>query len=417
MTLQTHIKQIINLEVAHDTNLVYKFMKTRLLSLLAILFMGFTFVNCSSDDDDEVESTIKVSPSVELLGTANSTTTITVSVPQNTTWTVSEVPEWLSLNKSGLGTSSVTVTAISENFSDEVRVASLVFTTDDGKANATCTVEQKGVLAANCRVTVGDMTVMCDGFAADLMFDENCKGYREAFLYASALDNLTDKDIYNLLMEKTELSGTADYTYSPIVASGTEIVYCIAAYGSENNNDGSHKYGPMTIKRITTRDLTLGSDMYLTSSYTSDYWKVVTSRVGKYGQKCDQYYYYGTQGDDAETLYNMVSYFPYAFLAHFFLKPIIENDPEDYKTGPQTITYIRTDDKFFLVTWGVDRNTKEFSSSLPYCYRDLTSNSNSVVSRNICKKVSADSTTQRKYRTKADLPKIGKIICSNEPID
>ena len=271
-------------------------------------------------------------------------------------------------------------------------------------------------MAANCKVTIGDMTVMSDGFAADLTFDENCKGYRELFLTTSALTKLTDRDIYNMLMDETEFSGQMDYTFSPIVDPGTEIVYCIAAYGSENNADGSHKYGPMTITRVTARDLTLGSDMYLTSSYTSDYWKFVTSRAGKYGQKCDQYYYWGAEGELAETLYGVLNGFTYAFFAHFYMKPMIEEDPENYKTGPQTLTYLRNDDNFLLVTWGIDRNTQELSSSLSYCYRDLSSYSKSAVSRGICKKTSEDSTVQKKYRTRADLPKIGKIICTTEPI-
>lgn len=41
------------MEVAHDTNQVYKIMKTKLLSLLVILFIGFAVVSCSSDDKDD----------------------------------------------------------------------------------------------------------------------------------------------------------------------------------------------------------------------------------------------------------------------------------------------------------------------------------------------------------------------------
>ena len=195
-----------------------------LLSVTLFVIIGLSFTSCSSSDDSEPATTIKVSPSVELLGAENSTTTITVSASPNTTWTISGAPDWLSFNKSGLGSSTVTITATSENFSDEVREAVLTFTTDNGAASATCKVEQKGVLAANCRVTVGNMTVMSDGFAADLKFDDNCKGYREAFLKASALTNLTNKDIFNILMGKTEYSGKLDFTYSPIVDPGTEIV-------------------------------------------------------------------------------------------------------------------------------------------------------------------------------------------------
>ena len=384
--------------------------------------MGCMLTSCggSSDGDDEKEptATIKVSPSVELLGAENSTTTITVSVSQNTTWTITGTPDWLSLNKSGLGSSTVTITATSENFSDEAREATLTFTTDDGAASATCKVEQKGVLAANCKVTVGDMTVMSDGFAADLQFDDNCKGYREAFLKSSALTNLTDKDIFKILMGKTEYSGKLDYTYSPIVDPGTEIVYCIAAYGSESNSDGSHKYGPMTIKRITTRSKTLGSDMYLTFSYTSSLWKVVTSRSGQYGQKCDEYYYLADEGSGAAELYNLAKSYTYAWLAHFYLKPAIAEKPENYYLyGPQTLTFNRSDSKFFIATWGTDRDTKEYSSSLSWVYKNLSSaSSKAIKSEKSYKKIRTDFTIEKKYRTRADLPKIGKIICTRTPI-
>lgn len=364
------------------------------------------------------QTTIKVSPSVELLGAENSTTTITVSASPNTTWTISGAPDWLSFNKSGLGSSTVTITATSENFSDEVREAVLTFTTDNGAASATCKVEQKGVLAANCRVTVGNMTVMSDGFAADLKFDDNCKGYREAFLKASALTNLTNKDIFNILMGKTEYSGKLDFTYSPIVDPGTEIVYCIAAYGSESNTDGSHKYGPMTIKRITTRSRTLGSDMYLTFSYTSSLWKVITSRTGQYGQKCDEYYYLAAEGDRATELYKLANSYTYAWLAHFYLKPAIAANPEKYYLyGPQTLTFDRSNNKFFIATWGTDRDTKEFSSSLSWVYKNLSSaSSKAIKSEKSYKKIRTDFTIEKKYRTRADLPKIGKIICTRTPI-
>ena len=130
-----------------------------------IVGLSLTLTACGDDDDDPVPepepnpvptTTIKVSPSVELLGTVNSTTTITVSATQDVTWNITGAPDWLSLNKSGIGSSNVTITATQENFSDEPREAKLTFTTNDGAASATCTVTQKGVLAANCKVSIGD---------------------------------------------------------------------------------------------------------------------------------------------------------------------------------------------------------------------------------------------------------------------
>ena len=45
--------QLFTLKVAHDTNIVYEIMRIKTLALLAILFMGLSFVSCSSDDNDD----------------------------------------------------------------------------------------------------------------------------------------------------------------------------------------------------------------------------------------------------------------------------------------------------------------------------------------------------------------------------
>lgn len=346
------------------------------------------------------KSEIKVSPSVELLGEEKSTTTITVSATANTVWNISGGPEWLSFNKSGLGSTSVVITATKENFSDEPREAKLTFTTEDGSASATCIVSQKGVLATHCKVSVGDITIMRDGFAADLQFDSDCKGYREAFFTPSALADLNDRDRFNLLMQKTEYPERSDLTFSPMVSPGTEIVYCVAAYGSDSNPDGSHKYGPMTIKRITTLyNQTLASDLYLTSSYTSTTWKVITSRSGQFGQKVDQYYAIGFEGEDAA----LAMYFSDALLAHVYFKPEIK--AKNYYNGPQTHTYKRSNDQFFFATWGIDRETGSFSNELQWDYIDLAKSKKRVMSRR-----DYNSTMkEKKYHKKSDLPKAIKF--------
>ena len=340
------------------------------------------------------QTTIKVSPSVELLGAENSTTTITVSASPNTTWTISGAPNWLSFNKSGLGSSTVTITATSENFSDEVREAILTFTTDNGAASATCKVEQKGVLAANCRVTVGDITVMSDGFAGDLTFDSGCKGYREAFFLASALPSLTDKDVFNALMEEKEYNGKLNYFASPYINPTTnpqaEIVYCIAAYGSETNSDGTHKYGPVTMKTIKTKAQTLNADMALSLSYTSSKWNVTTFRQGQYGQR------WMSTTD--------------AFIAHFYFKPSIDKNADwNIKNGPQTLTFVRSEDKFCCITWGKHNITNEFSAELQGCWypNDMRSAAKSK-KLNIGK--NGNIAFKRKYSLVSQMPKMSVYI-------
>ena len=352
--------------------------------------LSLTLTACGDDDDDDPvpepepnpvpTTTIKVSPSVELLGTVNSTTTITVSATQDVTWTISGAPEWLSLNKSGIGSSNVSITATQENFSDEPREAKLTFTTNDGAASATCTVTQKGVLAANCRVSIGDMTIMSDGFAGDLTFDENCKGYKHGCFFASDLPSLTDRDVFNQLMKEEEHSGGRDHFvspyFSPTYYPEVEVVYCIAAYGSETNPDGSHKYGPVTMVKIKTKAETPNSDMLLTPSYKSTLWTVTTYRKGSYGQRCDYYYYIAGEGSGSGSVYNEWMSNTDAYMAHFYFKPEIEKNADWHiKNGPQTLTFERKGDKFCCITWGKHNGTNEYSAELSGCWYPTNMNS------------------------------------------
>ena len=393
-----------------------------LISMAFFVGLSLTLTACGGGDDDDPESTpdpvptttIKVSPSVELLGSVNSTTTITVSATQDVTWTISGAPEWLSLNKSGIGSSNVSITATQENFSDEPREAQLTFTTNDGAASATCTVIQKGVLAANCKVSIGDMTIMSDGFAGNLTFDENCKGYREAYFFASALPSLTERDMFNALMEEPEYRGSLDFFASPYISPldypESEIVYCIAAYGSETNPDGSHKYGPITMKRIKTRAETPNSDMLMSLSYTTTTWKVSTYRQGSYGQRCDYYYYLAGEGSGAKNLFNEWMSFTDAYMAHFYFKPEIEKNADwNFKNGPQTLVFQRSEDSFCCITWGKHNSTNEFSAELQGCWYPSDFSAVAKATKlNVNKNGSIAFT--RKYSSVKEMPKFNVCI-------
>lgn len=315
---------------------------------------------------------------------ANGNESQDVTIKSNSSWRITSDYDWLRVTPGdgGAGNSTLKVTTVNENFSDEERIAKLtVYGT--GSSTATITVQQAAKLAKNVRVDMSNTTIMCDGFACDLRFGSSAKGYKEAFFVESEVKTMTDRDIYNKLMEQEEYGKTVDWTYVPgWVDPNTTLVYCIAAYGNENNEDGSHKYGPMTIRRITTRSKTIYDDMYMSLSYTSSRWTVTTSRTGNYGQRCDEYYYYAAEGDYADDLTFYANRVTYAFLAHFAFKPMIAADPNDgYKYGPQAMAFSRSDDKFFCATWGIDRDTKEFSAEISWLNKDLGSNASSLLQR------------------------------------
>jgi hypothetical protein len=342
-----------------------------LLTIMMAVTICLGFTSCGDDDGDS--SSISVSPtSVSLLSDKGSTSSITVTASGE--WSLTNCPEWLHVSAtSGTGTTTLILTALTENWSAESRSAVLSFISGGNTASAT--ISQLPSMPAGLKVTTSNMTIMSDGFACDLKFGTETKGYREAFFTEDAIKTMTERDIYNKLMEQTEYSGSADYTFLPTwVNPGTKLVYCVAAYGNENNTDGSHKYGPMTMVKIETKDMTIYDDMYLTLSYTSSRWTVTTSRTGQYGQRCDEYYYYAAEGDYAETLYYYANQVTYAFLAHFFFKPMIAEDPnKGYTYGPQTMTFTRNENQFFCSTWGKDRDTKAFSSEISWVYKNTSS--------------------------------------------
>ena len=325
---------------------------------------------------------ISVSPtSASLLSDKGSTTSLAVTATG--AWTLTGCPDWLHASAtSGNGATNLVLTALSENWSDEDRSAVLRFNAQN--LSASVTVTQMHSLPTGLRVKTSNMTLMSDGFACDLEFGPETKGYREWFVTESAVQTMTDRDIYNKLMEQKEYNGSLAYTCLPGWSDpGTKLVYCVAAYGNENNSDGSHKYGPMTIERVTTKAMTVYDDMYLTKSYNSSRWTVNAQRSGNYGQRCDEYYCMAWQNDDAEMMNFYASHFTYALIAHLYFKPSIVADPNyQYKNGPQTMYWSRSGDKFFCTAWGIDRNTKEYSAelSLPVYY-DLSSSTSNELKR------------------------------------
>lgn len=322
-------------------------------------------------------------PSTTLNFGANENEIQEIRIESNSTWNVRSDYEWLRVTPgSGSGNSTLQIMVTSENFSDEDRIGTLIIN-GIGSSTAKIDVVQAAKLAKNVRVEMSNMTIMSDGFACDLQFGPSAKGYREAFFLKSETESMTDRDLYNELMEQSEYAKIVDWTYLPgWVNPGTTIVYCVAAYGNENNEDGTHKYGPMLRKDITTRAETIYDDMYMSLSYTSSQWKVTTSRSGTYGQRCDEYYYYAAEGDYADELAYYANRVTYAFLAHIAIKPKIAADPNNgYKYGPQTMTFSRSEDKFFCATWGIDRDTKEYSAEISWLNKDLSSNANYLMQR------------------------------------
>ena len=58
-----------------------------------------------------------------------------------------------------------------------------------------------------------------------------------------------------------------------------------------------------------------------------------------------------------------------AYMAHFYFKPEIEKNADwNFKNGPQTLVFQRSEDSFCCITWGKHNSTNEFSAELQGCW-------------------------------------------------
>ena len=167
------------------------------------------------------------------------------------------------------------------------------------------------------------------------------------------------------------------------------------------------------MKKIKTKAQTPNSDMLMTLSYTTTNWKVTTYRQGSYGQRCDYYYYLAGEGSGAQYLFDEWMSFTDAYMAHFYFKPEIEKNADwNFKNGPQTLVFQRSEDKFCCITWGKHNSTNEFSAELKGCW--YPSDLSTVVKApklNVNKNGSIAFT--RKYSSVKEMPKFNVCVEKN----
>ena len=387
-------------------------MKINFLKALTALFIALattSLVACGGGDDGPTPSptaNVHITPnSVSLL--CNEGSSASVYIATEDVWQISDCPDWLHLTAlSGQGGTSVTLTAKTENFSSTARTATLTVTTS--VSSATFVVTQDKYFQEGLDVSLSNMTIMSDGFAADMTFGNKAIGYREAYFTESDIRSKTDRDIYNMLMQKTEYNKTADITYSETVAPQSTIIYCVAAYGNESNPDGSHKYGPMTMQRITTPSATIYADMYPSITYNSSRWTATASKYGTYGTRCAKYYYFAFS--ESASYFDAVVlayYLTPALLPHAFYKPIINEDPGGYAVGAQSFYYPLTNEIFFGL-WGKDDNDI-FSSETTGVYENRSS-SGSLLLKDKISKDSSKIEEIRRIMTRENIEEIRKSM-------
>lgn len=243
-------------------------------AMLAIL------AGACSDDKDEPdtpavqESTLSVSPSsLSMLSTQNAQ--VSFNIRSNTNWNITEVPDWLNLSAiSGDGDTSITVTALSDNNSDEPRTAVIKITavgnetkaedgsitdeesdTDSGNNTLTCdlTITQMAKYQANCRVEFKDIFTLANSMCFELDVQSGVSYFYAGFLSAS-VGGWPDSKIIETMTQEGEKTYTPDEVKDRILGSNnvtpdTEYYLCAVAFDANGNQ------GPLTKTKIRSLKL------------------------------------------------------------------------------------------------------------------------------------------------------------------
>lgn len=308
---------------------------------------------------------LSVSPSDPQLS-ADKGASVNFEITTNSSWSISGIPEWISLTATqGTGNTSITITTTEKNFSEKERTAEL--TVSAGNKTAKVKVIQAPSFA-DIHVNTANEITMSDGWYADLVFDKNVLGYHEAYYQEYALSVKTEEDIYNEVLEETSQSAKETaYAVGSDFTPGKNYIYCCIPYTGDGK---SRKYGPMLIKRFTTKSSSNYCDALVTAKYSYPYWRCNISKQ----KRCHHYYRLLAVNESAD-FFNI---FPSILLAkeiNEWINDKVNHPNYDYYLNDGTTNYTKESDEYsFLIwTWGVDDNN-EFSGNISKAYASTGSN-------------------------------------------
>ena len=325
----------------------------------------------------EAASPLNVSPSeLNLEGTAGATGMLTITTDRQ--WSITGKPAWLQLSgEGGAGNTTITLTTLSENRSEQAREATLTITA--GTKTAQAKVVQAGIFPQNVYVNVKEEYGLSNGYYFNLSFGSEVQGFTYILYNASYYDSFMSEDAaYDELTKATDddinqVNSKEDFwTYWYDLTSEKEYILCTVAYKMKGKE---RQWGRMTSKRVKTKSTSSNFDCTVgTITYTSTRWSYYFTKH----QRCHHFYDLYVSNTYAEYL----NLYPDIYLAKTIKDLINENDGFDYtlNDGGYYTTRTSSDYAFLVWAWGVS-DTGEFSNNISRSYIDTSSSSRAATPR------------------------------------
>ena len=294
------------------------------------------------------------------------------TVDANTRWSLSCDVDWLSFDaiEGQPGKTVVKVSSRTQNFSDQQRSAAVTIKGAGGGIQ-TITINQESLFAKNCDVHIANDVIMFDGIAGDITFGSAVMGYVEAYVSKSVATTLTEREIYEWVLENGSRYDTSyDYFLSGKLSENTEYVYCAIGYNKESYT------GPMLMYSFRTKQKTPAFDAALDVYRQSNKWYYSTVKQ----QRCHHYYRFLFIEEDADAVQSWWSKYTHAFVAYAWVKGWVEEEKDNYFINDVT-KYLSDSSaySFGAITWGVS-DTDIFSSEICHDYMSLSSSPSENIS-------------------------------------
>lgn len=228
-----------------------------------------------TSEDGKATATVNVSQSgkaeelavdvntINLQATKGSTGNLNISC--NAAWTISGIPEWLSISSTtGKGNANIVLTTQSDNASTTTRSA--VITITSGSKTVSVTVMQGNLLQADCDVSPNDIVVLADAVALDFNYGSKVKYFFTACYTKSRIERMTDNEIIEDLHDDSNRYSQSDDLLKSFSNLGwnSEFVICCIGY----NANGEH--GALTKTHFTTKNGSNQAMAYISNAKYSD---------------------------------------------------------------------------------------------------------------------------------------------------
>lgn len=290
----------------------------------------------------------------------------TVKVSSNVSWSISGVPEWLSVSPTNGNGEDISVEIYPKTNNDQddnERIAELVILADGTKA--TINVRQDSDLDKDATVTPTNIVTLYNGIAFDYKFGKNVSYYYRGYMKKTSVALMTDAEIITVLEQNFDRYTQSDNEVAAFAGLDEGVSYMIYTVGY--NKDG--KRGKLTKTEFTTRSLENNEPEAWISNPTYDntnwYWTIEKSAT------CYSYYMITTENWD------------FAFASDVFQAWMIDY----YIRTKQTTEYVnggnwhgaKYDTMICIMTWGLDKNGK-FSNKIRFNYGFASNSSPKKVS-------------------------------------